>query len=63
MIQILRLVVDGNPLFVARIRGLRIIYYSDREGAQKNATNLNVTLEFLPNGDCKTVSPILRKNT
>jgi Taurine catabolism dioxygenase TauD, TfdA family len=33
---------------------------SDREGAQMNASKLNVTLEWLPNGDCKTVSPVLR---
>ena len=31
----------------------------DRETATKNAANINVRLEFLPNGDCKTVSPIL----
>lgn len=34
----------------------------DRDGAEKNAKQLGVTLEFLPNGDCKTISPVLRKS-
>jgi alpha-ketoglutarate-dependent taurine dioxygenase len=41
-------------------RGWRSTFAAkDKETAEKHATNLGVSLEWLPNGDVKTVSPVL----